>query len=110
VLEAMQLDSGIRLNELKVDGGASACDFLMQFQSDMLSIPVLRPRIAETTALGAIYLAGLGAGLWGNKLEIQEQWEQDAAFLPGKEQLWIQERYAGWKHAIRRARSDQEGG
>src|SRR5699024_9571964 len=82
VIKAMQADSGIEIKELRVDGGATANNLLMQFQSDMLQVPVIRPRILETTALGAAYLAGLAVGYWKDHEEINEQWQEDKMFAP----------------------------
>src|SRR6185295_16453906 len=75
VLEAMQRDAGVPLSELRVDGGAAANDFLMQFQADLLGVPVLRPQVLETTALGAAYLAGLTVNLWKSREEIAAHWK-----------------------------------
>src|SRR2546429_427358 len=82
VLTAMQADAGIKLRELRVDGGASANDLLMQLQADMLNVPVVRPRVAETTALGAAYLAGLAVGFWKNQADIARQWQGDKRVKP----------------------------
>ena len=79
----MKEDSGIALNELRVDGGASANNLLMQFQADILRVPVVRPRIVETTALGAAYLAGLATGFWKGDTDIQKAWQIDRVFEPG---------------------------
>ncbi|MFL0400430.1 glycerol kinase GlpK [Bacillus nitratireducens] len=100
VLCAMEADSGIKLNTLRVDGGAVKNNFLMQFQSDMLDVPVERPVINETTALGAAYLAGLAVGYWKNQDEIKEQWHMDKRFTPVMEAETSEELYAGWKKAI----------
>lgn len=100
VLCAMEADSGIKLNTLRVDGGAVKNNFLMQFQSDMLDVPVERPVINETTALGAAYLAGLAVGYWKNQDEIKEQWHMDKRFTPAMEAETSEELYAGWKKAI----------
>src|SRR5678815_1122736 len=83
VLKAMEADAGIRLKELRVDGGASANDLLMQLQADLLNVPVVRPKILETTALGAAYLAGLAVGYWKNEAEIAKQWQTDRRFKSG---------------------------
>ncbi|SCY67204.1 glycerol kinase GlpK [Alkaliphilus peptidifermentans] len=103
VLEAMQEDSGINLQTLKVDGGAVANNFLMQFQSDILGVKVDRPEVTETTALGAAYLAGLAVGFWKDKHEITKRWKVDQTFEPvlaveDKEKL-----YKGWKKAVERS-------
>lgn len=100
VLNTMNKDSGIELKALRVDGGAVANDFLMQFQSDILNVPVERPVVQETTALGAAYLAGLAVGFWKDKEEIAKQWAIDKTFEPkmGKEER--ETLYHGWKTAI----------
>ncbi|GAB6565359.1 MULTISPECIES: glycerol kinase GlpK [Bacillus] len=100
VLCAMEADSGIELNTLRVDGGAVKNNFLMKFQSDILAVPVERPVINETTALGAAYLAGLAVGYWKNQDEIKEQWHMDKRFEPTMEAETSEELYAGWKKAI----------
>lgn len=100
VLCAMEADSGIELNTLRVDGGAVKNNFLMKFQSDILDVPVERPVINETTALGAAYLAGLAVGYWKNQDEIKEQWHMDKRFEPTMEAETSEELYAGWKKAI----------
>lgn len=103
VLRVMKLDSGIELKELRVDGGACANSFLMQFQADILNINVKRPRIIETTALGAAYLAGLGSGLWNSKDEIQREWALDKIFIPCMSDEMRNEKYMGWKKAVERS-------
>lgn len=100
VLCAMEADSGIELKTLRVDGGAVKNNFLMKFQSDILDVPVERPVINETTALGAAYLAGLAVGYWKNQDEIKEQWHMDKQFEPTMEAATSEELYAGWKKAI----------
>lgn len=100
VLCAMEADSGIELKTLRVDGGAVKNNFLMKFQSDILDVPVERPVINETTALGAAYLAGLEVGYWKNQDEIKEQWHMDKRFEPTMEAETSEELYAGWKKAI----------
>ena len=82
VIEVMEVDSGVRLEELRVDGGACVMDVLCQFQADVLGVPVLRPRVRETTAMGAAFLAGLGAGVWGSTGELEEVWQLDRRFTP----------------------------
>jgi glycerol kinase len=104
VLEAMRADSGVRLNELRVDGGASRNDLLMQFQADILGVPVLRPTVTETTALGAAYLAGLAVGFWKDEAEIACNWAVDRTFEPAMSSERRQELIAGWSRAIDRAR------
>jgi len=103
VFEAMELDSGSKLKELKVDGGASVSPFLMQFQSDILGIPVKRPVISETTALGAAYLAGLGAGLWNSKSDIAREWKLGKKYTPKMDASSRERKYSGWKKAVERA-------
>lgn len=100
VLKAMEADSGISIKELRVDGGATANDLLMQFQSDILSTKVLRPKITETTALGAAYLAGLAVGYWKSMEEIQHQWQVDKIFSPTMERSKRIELTAGWQKAV----------
>ncbi len=101
VLRAMEQDSGIRLKTLKVDGGASANDFLMQFQADIVNTEVHRPRCIETTALGAAYLAGLAVGYWKDRQEICENWQIGKNFTPKMEQQHREELLKGWKRAVR---------
>ncbi|MFX3623151.1 MAG: glycerol kinase GlpK [Ectobacillus sp.] len=100
VLCAMEADSGIELKTLRVDGGAVKNNFLMQFQSDILGVPVERPEVNETTALGAAYLAGLAVGYWKDQGEIAAQWNMDKRFEPVMEASTSEELYAGWKKAI----------
>lgn len=103
VLEVMQKDSGITLTNLKVDGGAVANNFLMQFQSDILGVPVSRPKVIETTALGAAYLAGLATGYWGSKEEIAAKWQIDRVFKPDMDEEKRNSLYSGWTKAVKRA-------
>jgi glycerol kinase len=100
VLKAMEADSHIILKELRVDGGATANNLLMQFQSDILKVPVIRPTVTETTALGAAYLAGLGTGYWGSVEELQQQWAVDRRFDPGMEDDAVKDLLKGWRRAI----------
>ena len=104
VLAAMEKDSKIRLKSLNVDGGASANDFLMQFQADIVDMKVLRPSCIETTALGAAYLAGLAVGYWSSKEEICENWKLGAVFEPGMGETRREELLKGWRKAVRCAR------
>ena len=104
VLDAMQADCGIKIPELRVDGGAARNDFLMQFQADILGVPVVRPRITETTALGAAYLAGLAVGYWKNAGEIDTQWQVERRFEPAMPEAQVQALRAGWTRAVERAR------
>ncbi len=103
VIEAMQEDSGIELKALKVDGGAVANNFLMQFQADILGVQVQRPVVTETTALGAAYLAGLAVGYWADKDEISKTWKVDRLFEPAMNNEEREKKYAGWKKAVSRA-------
>jgi glycerol kinase len=105
VVECMQKDSGIKARELRVDGGATRNDFLCQFQADILGIPVVRPVITETTALGAAYLAGLAVGFWKSEKEIGAQWQVDKRFEPKMKKSERERLYEGWQAAVARARS-----
>jgi len=104
ILEVMKQDSGVPMNELRVDGGACANDLLMQFQADILQVPVVRPKVIETTALGAAYLAGLAAGYWKNREDISRAWQVDRIFEPTKTADEAGHRRARWKEALNRAR------
>lgn len=100
ILKAMQADSGIDIKELRVDGGASVNDMLMQFQSDVLNTKTIRPKVTETTALGAAYLAGLAVGYWDSMEEIQEIWEEDKQFEPTTEREAVDTNIKGWYRAV----------
>lgn len=100
VLEAMQKDAAIPLRELRVDGGAARNDLLMQFQADMLGVPVVRPRVTETTALGAAYLAGLAVGFWDSQDQIASLWQVDRRFEPAMEDAARAELLAKWHQAV----------
>ena len=102
VLEAMEKDSGVKLTTLKVDGGMVFNELLMQFQSDMLSVPVIRPKVAETTALGAAYAAGLAVGFWRNFDELRANWGRDKEWKPQMDAAHRDSLYAGWKKAVTR--------
>lgn len=102
VLTTMERDSGVSLASLKVDGGASANDFLMQFQADLLDTQVRRPKVLETTALGAAYLAGLAVGYWADTHELEENWHEDASFDPTMSPPRREELLDGWHQAVRR--------
>jgi len=104
VLEAMQKDAGQPLAELRVDGGASANDLLMQFQADLLGVPVVRPRVLETTALGAAYLAGLTVDLWKSREEIARQWQAQRRYEPRMGAAEREARMARWREAVKRSR------
>jgi glycerol kinase len=108
VLEVMHEDSGIELKELRVDGGACANNFLMQFQADILGVPVERPHIIETTALGAAYLAGLAVGFWPDRDSIAEHWRMDQKFTPVMDVDRRNKLYAGWKKALKRSMQWEE--
>ena len=107
-LEAMQQDSaagtGTKLPALRVDGGAAVNDLMMQFQADVLGVPVLRPRVTETTALGAAYLAGLAVGFWGGESELRAQRQSDARFEPAMAAAEVEARRGRWKEAVERSR------
>jgi len=105
VVEAMQKDSGTKIKDLKVDGGAVANNFLCQFQSDILGIDVVRPKVIEITSLGAAYLAGLAVGYWKNANEIKKCWAKDKVFKAGMKKDKRSALYSGWKNAIKRTRS-----
>jgi len=102
VLEAMEKDSGVQLTSLKVDGGMVFNELLMQFQSDMLGVPVIRPKVAETTALGAAYAAGLAVGFWSSFDELRANWGKDKEWQPQMDVARRDLLYAGWKKAITR--------
>jgi glycerol kinase len=104
VLEAMQKDSGEKLTELRVDGGATANDLLMQFQADILGVPVVRPKVLETTALGAAYLAGLAVGLWPSREALAARWQVGRRFEPQMDRGHAQELLGQWREAVRRSR------
>ncbi|MDA0118448.1 glycerol kinase GlpK [Vibrio sp. T11.5] len=105
VLDAMQADSGIKLEALRVDGGAVANNFLMQFQSDVLDTQVLRPKVTEVTALGAAYLAGLAVGFWNSLDEVADKAEVDKTFAPHHDEEKRNRRYKGWKRAVKCAQA-----
>ena len=105
VLKAMEADAGIRLKQLRVDGGACSNNLLMQFQSDLLGVPVVRPKVAETTALGAAYLAGLAVGFWKNEADIATQWQVDRKFQPAMKSATRKQLCAGWTKALTRAKA-----
>ena len=108
VLEVIQKDSGIGLKKLKVDGGAVRDNFLMQFQSDILGVPVVRPQVIETTASGAAYLSGLAIGYWKDKAEIASKWKVDREFIPNMDEKIKERLYKGWKKAVSRSLSWEE--
>ena len=103
VLEAMTADSGVHVTTLRVDGGAVVNNLLMQFQADVLGVPVQRPKVAETTALGAAYLAGLATGFWSSQEEVAEHWAIDRTFEPQMSADQRDKLYANWKRAVERS-------
>jgi glycerol kinase len=104
VLDAMQRDANVRLSELRVDGGGARNDLLMQFQADVLGVPVVRPKVTETTALGAAYLAGLAVGFWQSEEQIARQWQEDRRFEPNLS-VSERERLRGdWRRAVERSK------
>lgn len=103
VLNAMQQDSGIRMTSLKVDGGAAANDFLMQFQADIIQAPVLRPSCLETTAMGAAFLAGLTVGFWSSQDEITQKLSIASEFKPQRNDEWCKQALSGWHKAVKRS-------
>jgi glycerol kinase len=105
VLQAMEKDSGIEIKELRVDGGATVNNNLMQFQSDLLQASVIRPKITETTALGAAYLAGLAVSYWKSIDEIREQWKVDRTFVPAMPPEKTEAMIKGWHRAVKAAES-----
>jgi glycerol kinase len=102
VLDAMNKDSGVDLTALKVDGGMVFNELLMQFQSDILGVPVIRPTVAETTALGAAYAAGMAVGFWSTFDELRANWGQDKAWTPKMGEAEREALYTGWKKAVTR--------
>jgi glycerol kinase len=102
VMDAMEADSGVTLNELKVDGGMVANDLLMQFQADILGVPVVRPQVAETTALGAAYAAGMAVGFWEGEQDVRDNWAEDKRWEPNMDADKRDEYYKYWKRAVTR--------
>ena len=105
VIRAMEDDSGIKVSELKVDGGASANNYLMQFQADILNGKIIRPVVAETTALGAAYLAGLAVGYYSDLNEVKSNWQVDREYISNLEESKRDSLYAGWRDCVKRIRS-----
>jgi glycerol kinase len=103
VLEVMQEEAGLALTNLKVDGGAAANAMLLQFQADLLGVPVRRPVVGETTALGAAYLAGLAVGYWDSLDDVRRNWALDREFAPRRARVEVDELYTGWKKAVTRS-------
>src|SRR5260370_12076364 len=110
VLRAMEADAKIKLKELRVDGGASANNLLMQFQSHLLGVPVVRPKVTETTALGAAYLAGLAVGFWKDQKQIATQWQVDRRFTHAMKPAHRKQLETGWRKALERAKRWEETG
>ena len=106
LLKAMEADSRIQLSQLRVDGGASVNNLLMQFQADLLGVPIIRPKITETTALGAAYLAGLAVGFWKNQDEISGLWKKERKFEPGMSENEVKILHTGWLKAVDKSKSE----
>ena len=102
VVEAMNADSGVELESLKVDGGMVGNDLLMQFQADILGVPVIRPKVPETTSLGAAYAAGLATGFWAEVEDLRENWVEDKRWEPQMDDAQREEYYRYWKRAVTR--------
>jgi glycerol kinase len=102
VLDAMESDSGVKLTALKVDGGMVFNELLMQFQADLLDVPVIRPKVGETTALGAAYAAGLAVGFWQDYEELRANWGTDREWKPAMGAATRAKLYSGWKKAVTR--------
>ena len=100
----MKKDSGIEISSLRVDGGMTVNELMMQFQSDMLDVPVIRPKMIETTALGAAYAAGMAVGYWENFDDLVKNWGVDKTWEPDMEETQRSEYYHGWKKAIERSK------
>jgi glycerol kinase len=105
VLKAMEADSGISIKEVRVDGGATVNNYLMQFQADILNTIVIRPRITETTALGAAYLSGLAVGFWNDISEVQAYWQKEKAFEPAMKEGQREMHKKNWRRAIAAAQA-----
>ena len=105
VLKAMESDAGMKIRELRVDGGATANNLLMQFQADIMETQVIRPKVTETTALGAAYLAGLAIGFWDSVETIRKQWQEDAKFTPSMDAEKRTALTKDWQRAIRAAKA-----
>jgi len=101
----MQKDAGLALTELRVDGGATANNLLMQFQADVLGVPVVRPKVSETTALGAAYLAGLATGYWKDATDVGANWQVDRRFEPSLPRDRVAALVAGWEEAVSRSKN-----
>lgn len=108
ILHLMQTDSGMEIKELRVDGGAASDDLLMQFQADILGVPVVRPKVTETTALGAAYLAGLQVGFWESPQDVESNWQVDRRFEPSMAKEEVEHKLRRWKQALERSRDWEE--
>jgi glycerol kinase len=104
LLDAMVKDSGIKIKTVKVDGGASANNYLCQFQADLLGVTVSRPRNVETTAMGAAFLAGLAVGVWKDMDQIKSYWQEDRSFQLNKSREKVDQDLRGWRKAVNRAK------
>jgi glycerol kinase len=104
ILDVMKKDSGVQIKELRVDGGAAANNLLLQFQADLLRVPVVRPQVTETTALGAAYLAGLAVGFWKDAQDVQTNWIVERTFIPKMTEDEVAHRRSRWSDALHRAR------
>jgi glycerol kinase len=102
IVKAMNKDSGVALKKLKVDGGMVGNELLMQFQSDILDVPVIRPKVSETTALGAAYAAGMAVGFWSGVEDLRQNWAEDKTFHPAMESTVRESYYRQWKKAVDR--------
>ena len=102
ILQAMEKDINLPLSQMMVDGGASSSKFLMQFQADIAKMTLIRPKITETTALGAAYLAGLAVGVWASIEVLQKKHQIETVFYPSKAEAWRKENYSGWQEALKK--------
>jgi glycerol kinase len=107
VVDAMNCDGSATVHELRADGGAAANNRLMQFQADILGVPVVRPRLLETTAAGSAFLAGLGVGMWRDPEELEGAWREDRRFEPAMDKAERDCLYQGWRGAVERVRADR---
>jgi glycerol kinase len=108
ILHLMQNDADTEIKELRVDGGAASNDLLMQFQADILGVPVVRPKVTETTALGAAYLAGLQVGFWDSPQDVESNWQVDRRFDPALPKAEVEHKLRRWKQALDRSRDWEE--
>ena len=108
ILDIMKKDSGVAMKELRVDGGAAANNLMLQFQADILGVPVVRPKVTETTALGAAYLAGLATGYWKSTNDVQQNWQIDRTFEPSMSADKVSHKRGRWSEALKRAQDWEE--